>query len=144
KPAVVSTLIVARSETLTGAALLANAISAACGIRYSPMGGYVRACDFGACGAAKRTAGNSREISGFLMGICLLALMFLPAAITNAAGQGIRACDSALHFVLCCGVVANDGSSSGPAIVLKDLSDWNVVRLGRCSTTATWLRWGPR
>src|SRR5262245_59542247 len=127
------------------------------------MGGYVRACDFGACGAAKTTAGNSREISAFLMGICLLALMFLPAAITNAVGQGIRACDSALHFVLCGaawsrmnlkvegpspkrlrGSAANLGSSSGPTIVLKDLSDWNVVRLGRCSTTTTCLRWGPR
>src|SRR5918994_1029349 len=34
------TLIVARSETLAGAALLANAISASCGIMYSLSGGY--------------------------------------------------------------------------------------------------------
>src|SRR6516165_153574 len=54
-PEVVSTLIVARSEILAGPPLLANAISAGRGIRYSSMGGYLGAWDLEVCATAAGT-----------------------------------------------------------------------------------------
>src|SRR5262245_46270755 len=57
-PDFVSTLMVARPEMFAGAALFANAISFAWGIRYSSIGGYLGLCAWAIPGhtAANNTA----------------------------------------------------------------------------------------